>query len=392
MYSIKNQEDIINQIKLFTSLNNTSLNTSNTNSLNISTKDPISFLFNISKIFLGTNNLENLLKNLLNEVLTDNFINELNENIFEEFKLLINNTTNLNELNNSGINIPIKSINIFNQLKTNNEKSFFENILYTNVLLKPNQPYTNNNIILTYINTENILNVKSSITNNITLLDSLKNLVQKLINKNQIIDNIINLIFNKTTNEDTLKAINIINDYKNLNTKNFTLNVDEFLKQQEINNINGFIYNVNCFTENINIDENMINELKNNFNIQTLENNFNLNNNFKEDLYKNIINNIFNSFLLSLVKSTEFMFLINLSNKLNNKDFNFSDSLENFFTNFSKIIEKIFDMIYQKIYCFLFDYIKKELIKLVTRVTIKLLKEKLTKRLLLFKSLIKNAR
>jgi hypothetical protein len=152
--------------------------------------------------------------------------------------------------------------------------------------------------------------------------------------------------------------------------------------------VEGYNIDVNCFRENITVTKEQIDKLiqeptVQNFRVLIPEFLDETSQNVKNDYYKNIIKAIIEAILSIIIKQPVIVFFISLWYKIVDffADLNeFEFDIPGLFEKFKDWLEQIFDDIYREIFCVIFNWIKKQLIKLVVSVTIILLKEQLEKR------------
>jgi hypothetical protein len=233
-----------------------------------------------------------------------------------------------------------------------------------------------------------ILTIKKVITD-------LFNACGDILSSNDLIDTILKILFGygeyNTDNYNLL--MNLINNFiKYENQEVFEIDLSRLLEQQITEEQKGYKIDVTCVYENISITESQAQSVINSNNLINSFNELipsqNLNNNFKNDYNKNIIKSIIKAILLLIFKNPLFNLILNLLKFLLNPLYDFILNLPEFFKNFTKSISDLFILIYDEFICYIFNFIKNELIKIVLSVTIILLKEKINKRIKIYNSLI----
>lgn len=390
--SITSQKNnIINQIKLYTSIQNTNVDFSQP--INFDGDDPIDFLFSLIKIVVGESKLEGIVEQYFQNFFSGNGLKTINTGIKNSIISSIPENLIIPQLNT--IEIPIKSIDFLGQLKKNSVDDPFLTF-FKDVLKNPDTEKTFQG--LDYMNfsfnpIKNIIILK--IIGNLTIKKIISDLFDvsgDIIKSNDIIETILKILFGygeyDTDNYNML--LTLINNYINYeNQEVFEIDLSKLLEQQITEEQKGYKVDVSCIYENISIDQNQVTEITNSTNLISSFNQLvPTTTNFKNDYHKNLIKSIIKALLLLLFKNPIFNLILNLSKFLLNPAYTFITNIPEYFKLFAKSLGDLFELIYDEFICYIFNFIKNEISKIVLSVAIILLKEKITKRNEIYQSLL----
>lgn len=375
----------------------------------INTNNGIQFLFDVIKNIISVdvfkseiatfikNNLIPYNKKLLNQ-LKNTFISHFDCN----YNFVINNI-----LIEQGVDVPISLIDVFDNLKINENDDNFKNYYINNndlnyilhKIIKNNEINTNwNNIfIISYKNSSvfngilysDVINIKihenynnktiiqliTDIFNNINLFNfriintlNFDNLFGNFFNKKDIKNKEYYKIFINKILEKNNSTDNNYYDFNQIEINNLFNNQKKFLNNNYIykscKNKRGIIdiniiNNINEFNEN---DINFIENINNGLNLAFSETIENLTNKEKRnginEIYENYFKNIINS-LSQIIASPKILILLHFFNKIYNQLYNYNEQTDIFSKN-NKFFEKI---ILSYISEFIIDYLKKLLIQ-----------------------------
>jgi hypothetical protein len=389
---------IFDKIKLYSSIANSDIDNKSFSSLLSTSNNPYEFLFDIIKTTSGEGGLETLTQVVLSKVITQSFLNKLSDKIYNIIgKAAPENLT----INNTTFDVSVKSIDPTNSFKNPNtvQNSIpFNQTIFNQVLSNPNNSISFNliqneaytkQLKMTYDEvTKNIKTEIPQITSN-DLIIGLKSLIGPMFNANVIINEIINILFHTDFKKEDAQILTMIRSYTNYESKNgFKMDLKKLLDLELNTSVEGYNIDVNCFRENITVTKEQIDKLiqeptVQNFRVLIPEFLDETSQNVKNDYYKNIIKAIIEAILSIIIKQPVIVFFISLWYKIVDffADLNeFEFDIPGLFEKFKDWLEQIFDDIYREIFCVIFNWIKKQLIKLVVSVTIILLKEQLEKR------------
>jgi hypothetical protein len=388
----KKKSNIINKIKLYSSIANSNIDINSFNDISTNSDDPIDFLFDIVKTTIGENGLETLVETVLSKILSQKKLNQLSDKFYDAVGKTISENISTNELT---LNISTKTIDPTKQFNINpsTQNNDFFNRIKNNVLAVPNTdvPFTlfgtNKNINMKYIESTDTLETKIPQTNALELFNGLKGLIGPIFSSTVIINEILNILFHTNFKKEDAQILTLVRSYTKYETKDvFKLDLKKLLDLELDTEIKGINIDTNCFRENIKITQIQIDNLiqnptVSNFNTLVPEFNTDTNTNAKNDYHKNIIKAIIEAIISVVIKQPVVLFFITIINKI----IDFTTDLNNLdipslIIKLTKLFESIFDSLYELIFCIIFDFIKKHVIKLVVIVAIQLIKEQLEKR------------
>jgi hypothetical protein len=399
----KKKSNIINKLKLYSSIANSNIDINTFDDLIPNTDDPIDFLLDLIKTTIGENVLETVTQNALSKIITQKKLTELSDKIYETAGKNLSEKSFLpNQIKNNGVTMPIKSfdttdsfrkVNITGSTASKNTNQFFKEMT-SNVLLNANQEFSlpgvssSQQITIKYNEQTNDVTAKFPDVNQKELLEILKNSIGVLFSADVIINEIINILFHTDFSKEDAQLLTLIRSYTKYETKEvFKLDLKKLLDLEIDTETKGINVDTSCFKENIEITQQQINAVIQNpsiksFNALVPELNTDTTSNFKNDYHKNILKAIIEALIMMILKQPGVLFFINLFKKILdiNFDFSLSISIPDIIQNFKKILEDIFDEIYKDLFCIIFNYIKKYVIKLVVIVSIQFLREQLEKR------------
>ena len=399
----KKKSNIINKLKLYSSIANSNINNNSFDDLISNTNDPIDFLLDLIKTTIGENVLETVTQNALSKTITQKKLNELSDKIYNSIgKNLPENSPIPNQIKNYGLTIPIKSfdvtdsfrkVNMTGSTASKNTNKFFDEMT-KNVLTNPNTEVilpglsATQNVTVKYNEQNNDATIKFPDVNQIALFEILKTTIGPLFSADVVINEIINILFHTDFSKEDAQLLTLIRSYTKYENKDvFKLDLEKLLDLELDTETKGINVDTSCFRENIEITQQQIDAVIQtptiqSFNTLVPELNTDTTGNFKNDYHKNILKAIIEALLMIILKQPGVLFFINIFKKILdiNFDFSLSLSIPDILQNFKKLFENMFDDIYKDIFCIIFNFIKKYVIKLVVAVTIEFLKEQLEKR------------
>jgi hypothetical protein len=386
-----NKSKIFDRIKLYSSIVNSDIDNTSFSSLISSSNNPYDFLFDIVKTTIGENGLETLTQVVLSEVITQKYLNNLSDRVYDIIgKTIPDNLSSGTQT----IDVPVKTIdptNSFRKVDTNQNSNLFNEKIKNDVLNTPNTNVSfslnNNSINMNYNESNNT--IKTTIPNISAneLFDGLRVLIGPIFNANVVINEIINILFHNDFSKEDSQVLAMVRSYTNYETKDvFKMDLKKLLDLELDTSVNGYNIDVSCFRENITITKQQIDTLISaptvqNFKTLIPELDTDITSNSKNDYYKNILKTIIDAILSIILKQPVILFFISIINKILDFTYDLKElDIPALFDKFKLLFENIFDEIYKEVFCVIFNWIKKQLLKLVVAVTIKLLKEQLEKR------------
>jgi hypothetical protein len=393
MNTLSTKKEIINKIKLYSSIQNSDVDL-DLNDISLSSSNPIDFLFLLIKTTVGESKLENIVDSYLSNYLNNNLLTNLS-NIIKKSVLdtIPENMTVPAIFLSSPLIIPIKSFDFLNSLKTTTENNFI-NFLITNVLTVPNTLVSFLGINISYNNNSNSLEFYFGETLNVKkFITSFFDAIGDIFDKKDVIDTLINFLFkNGIIDENFLKMNVLIDNFIEYDTENISeIDLGKMLSYETEFQSKGYTVNASCFIEEIAISEEQFNEI---INTTNFINTFNKivpsenNNNLKYDNYKKIIKALIKSILLNLLKFSPFILVLNLLKKLFNPIIDLVINFEEYLKNAINGLIGFFNIIFDEFICFLYSFVEKEIVKIITAVSIILLREAIEKRAKIYSSLI----
>lgn len=428
---IDDKRGIFNRLSVFTSLKEIELkgvnNFDSISSIN-NDKDPIPFLLDLSTTLVGGDGLEEKLGQLFT-----NFIDKYNESSKDILKSNFVNFKSEKALSNdfisNGINIPVKSLDDLNNLKTEKQTPLGQ-LLYDNntdnlltklkdSIIIPNSVISYNNLNIVYNEDNESINIKPK--NNTTIGNFIDQNINGLsdINKKEFVTDILNIIFglksvlqNKTINElnketeidilinkinneeevleltdEDIKSINQISEelIKGVNQIDFGCGIiDNVLTIEQLNDIAN---NVNTSKDPYFVGNQFVNIFNNTLNPNNDPSN---KTKLKDSFIKKIINEIKNRLLKDLLFSPEKKLLFILFNYINDEDFDLSnlDNKVNYINNNKNIVNCVVKEIKSEITEFIFDLIKTEILEITKPALNKIITEKINNYRIILNSLI----
>ena len=388
-----NKSKIFDKIKLYVGIAYSQLNDTTFDSFLSKTNNPYDFLFDLVKTTIGENGLETLTQVALSTIITQQYLNNLSDKVYDSIGKTI--PENLSS-NATTFDLSLKSIDPANSFKkpdTNeNTNEFFINIK-NNVLRQAGATKTfplvgtGKDIKMKYVEISGTVETTLPSIPTHELFDGLKLLAGPIFNTNIVINEIINILFHNDFTKEDAQILTIIRSYTRYETKDvFKMDLKKLLDLELDTNVKGYNIDSSCFRENIKITTQQIDSLIatptiQNFKSLIPEYNTEIGSNSSNDYCKNIINTMIEAILSIIVKQPVVLFIMSIINKV--LDFGAdlgSLDIPALIEKFKTLIENIFDTIYEDIFCVIFNWIKKYLLKLVVLVTIQLLKEQLEKR------------
>lgn len=397
----KKQSNIINTLKLYSSISNSNIIDNSFNDLIPNTNDPIDFIIDIIKVTAGENTLETVTQNVLSRILKQKQLDLLSDKIYESLaKNLPEKTTLPNQIKQDGIKMPIKSfdatdsfrkVGITGSTASKNTNKFFDSMT-KNVLPTPNVDVTllglpnTQGITVKYNDQSNDATFKFPDIEQSAIVDLLKETIGPLFSADVVINEIMNILFRMDTSKEDAQLLTLVRSYTKYENKEvFKLDLKKLLDVELDSELKGLKVDTSCFIENIQITQQQIDAVIQAPTIESFNalvpNEITIGN-FKNDYHKNIIKSIIEALLNMIIKQPGVLFFINIFKKISDVNFDFSTSISipDIIENFKKVLENVFDEIYKDVFCIIFNFIKKYIIKLVVQVTIQFLREQLEKR------------
>jgi hypothetical protein len=398
------KSEIISKIKIYYSLaNSVDVDNQNFDSLLSSTNSPVDFLFDIVKASVGENGLEVLTQVVLSKIISQNKLNDLSDKLYD----LIGNSLPEKgilppDIKQNGIKIPVKSIDPTDSFRnsnlsggTKNTNAFFESIK-TQVLSYANSDVTFSlvgipyNISMNYNDVTNEIRVGLPDINLLELFEGMRGTIGPMFNSSIVVSEIIKILFHTNFKKEDAQVLTLIRSYTNYESDDiFKLDLKKLLDIENDSTIEGYNIDISCYRENITITEQQINdviaqptvqkftELVPELNVSTSQETLT---NAKNDFFKKLINALGEALLSIILKQPVILFLINIFEKLQNINFNFDVNINDIMQKLKALLEKIFDMIYEEFFCVIFNWVKKNILRIVVSVAIKLLREQLERR------------
>jgi len=398
------KSEIISKIKIYYSLaNSVDVDNQNFDSLLSSTNSPVDFLFDIVKASVGENGLEVLTQVVLSKIISQNKLNDLSDKLYD----LIGNSLPEKgilppDIKQNGIKIPVKSIDPTDSFRnsnlsggTKNTNAFFESIK-TQVLSYANSDVTFSlvgipyNISMNYNDVTNEIRVGLPDINLLELFEGMRGTIGSMFNSSIVVSEIIKILFHTNFKKEDAQVLTLIRSYTNYESDDiFKLDLKKLLDIENDSTIEGYNIDISCYRENITITEQQINdviaqptvqkftELVPELNVSTSQETLT---NAKNDFFKKLINALGEALLSIILKQPVILFLINIFEKLQNINFNFDVNINDIMQKLKALLEKIFDMIYEEFFCVIFNWVKKNILRIVVSVAIKLLREQLERR------------
>jgi hypothetical protein len=386
---------IFDKIKLYVSIAYSQLNDTTFDSFLSNSNNPYDFLFDLVKTTIGENGLETLTQVALSQVITQQYLNNLSDKVYDSIGKTIPENLSLNPIT---FNLSLKTIDPANSFKkpelspqSNTQTNQFFKDIKNNVLRQPGNnisfPLSNTNIILKYIETSGNIETTLPSISAYNLFGGLKTLAGPMFSANVVINEIINILFHTNFTKEDAQILTIIRSYTRYETKDvFKMDLKNLLDLELDTNVKGYNIDSSCFRENIEITTQQLDSIIASPTIQNFkklipEYDTEIGSNSSNDYCKNIINTMIEAILSIIVKQPVVLFIMSIINKV--LDFGAdlgSLDIPALIEKFKTLIENIFDTIYEDIFCVIFNWLKKYLLKLVVLVTIQLLKEQLEKR------------
>lgn len=424
----KAKKDIFNQISVFTSLKEVEIEPNNIfnsiGSINNS-KDIVPFLLDLSTSLVGSDGLENKFGLLFTQFIGDYDVKS-KDLLKKQFTGLNSNLQLPSSFVNNGINIPIKNLDDFGNLKTSKVDPLGEllyddnNSLITklkNSIISPGSSIQYNNINIVYNESTQNVNIKPLVAGSVGSFIGQYITQLPPINKKEIVADILNNIYglksklqNKTISE-IKKDVEIeiliqklIEDENILFTDNDIIEInnitDEIFKGfNEIDLGCGFIFNEITEEELVNIANDVANSndpffINNEFNslfLNSLDEDSDDSNrtNLKDSFIKKLINLLKNRIIKDVIFSPDKKLLFYLNQSIqNNENIDFLKNDINFVLDNLNLIKCISDDIKSLFIEYIFNLVKTEILE-ITKPALKLIiKEKINNYSIILKSLL----
>ena len=391
-----NKSKIFDKIKLYAGIANSKLNETTFDSFLSKSNNPYDFLFDLVKTTIGENGLETLTQVALSTIITQQYLTNLSDKIYDSIGKTIPENLSSNTIT---FNLPLKSIDPANSFKkpelspqSNQQTNKFFKDIKSDVLTVPGVSKSfpligTKDIKMRYVEISGNIETTLPSIPTYELFQGLTLLAGPLLTANVVINEIINILFHSDFTKEDAQILTIIRSYTRYETKDvFKMDLKKLLDLELDTNVKGYNIDASCFRENIQITTQQIDSLIATPTIQNFKSlipdyNDEIGSNGSNDYCKNIINTIIEAILSISIKQPVVLFImsvidktLDLSADLGNLD------IPALFEKYKTLIENIFDNIYEDIFCVIFNWIKKYLLKLVVLVTIELLKEQLEKR------------
>jgi len=398
------KSEIISKIKIYYSLaNSVDTDSQNFDSLLSTTNSPVDFLFDIVKASVGENGLEVLTQVVLSKILSQNKLNDLSDKLYD----LIGNSLAEKgvlppDIKQNGMKIPVKSIDPTDSFRnsnlsggTKNTNAFFE-FIKTQVLPKANSDVTFSlvgipyNISMNYNDATNEIRLGLPDIKLLELFEGMRGMIGPMFNSSIVVSEIIKILFHTNFKKEDAQVLTLIRSYTNYESDDiFKLDLKKLLDIENDSTIEGYNIDISCYRENITITQQQINDvitqptvkkftdLVPELNVSTTQETLT---NAKNDFFKKLINALGEALLSIILKQPVILFIINTFEKLQNLNFNFESNINDIMQKLKPLLEKIFDMIYEEFFCVIFNWVKKNILRVVVSVAIKLLREQLERR------------
>jgi hypothetical protein len=398
------KSEIISKIKIYYSLaNSVDTDSQNFDSLLSTTNSPVDFLFDIVKASVGENGLEVLTQVVLSKILSQNKLNDLSDKLYD----LIGNSLPEKgvlppDIKQNGMKIPVKSIDPTDSFRnsnlsggTKNTNAFFE-FIKTQVLPKANSDVTFSlvgipyNISMNYNDATNEIRLGLPDIKLLELFEGMRGMIGPMFNSSIVVSEIIKILFHTNFKKEDAQVLTLIRSYTNYESDDiFKLDLKKLLDIENDSTIEGYNIDISCYRENITITQQQINDvitqptvkkftdLVPELNVSTTQETLT---NAKNDFFKKLINALGEALLSIILKQPVILFIINTFEKLQNLNFNFESNINDIMQKLKPLLEKIFDMIYEEFFCVIFNWVKKNILRIVVSVAIKLLREQLERR------------
>ena len=397
MSAESNKSKIFDKIKLYVGIAYSQLNDTTFDSFLSNTNNPYDFLFDLVKTTIGENGLETLTQVALSTIITQEYLNNLSDKVYDSIGKTIPENLSSNTIT---FDLSLKSIDPANSFKkpelspqSNQQTNAFFKDIKSNVLRQAGTTKTfplvgtGKDIKMKYIEISGNIETTLPSISAYELFDGLRVLAGPMFSANIVINEIINILFHTDFTKEDAQILTIIRSYTRYETKDvFKMDLKKLLDLELDTNVKGYNIDASCFRENIEITTQQLDSLIaeptiQNFKSLIPEYRTEIGSNSSNDYCKNIINTIIEAILSIIVKQPVVLLIMSIINKVLdlNADLGSLD-IPALFEKFKTLIEKIFDNIYEDIFCVIFNWLKKYLLKLVVLVTIQLLKEQLEKR------------
>jgi hypothetical protein len=392
-----NKSKIFDKIKLYVGIAYSQLNDTTFDSFLSNSNNPYDFLFDLVKTTIGENGLETLTQVALSTIITQEYLNNLSDKVYDSIGKTIPENLSSNAIT---FNLSLKTNDPANSFKkpelsqqsAAQTNQFFKDIK-NDVLRQAGATKTfalgttGKDIKMKYIETSGNIETSLPSISTYQLFEGLKALAGPMFSANVVINEIINILFHTDFTKEDAQILTIIRSYTRYETKDvFKMDLKKLLDLELDTNVKGYNIDTSCFRENIQITTQQLDSLIASPTIQNFKSlipdyDTEIGSNGSNDYCKNIINTIIEAILSIIVKQPVVLLIMSIINKI----LDLGADLDNLdipalFKKFETLIENIFDKIYEDIFCVIFNWIKKYLLKLVVLVTIQLLKEQLEKR------------
>jgi hypothetical protein len=391
-----NKSKIFDKIKLYAGIANSKLNETTFDSFLSKSNNPYDFLFDLVKTTIGENGLETLTQVALSTIITQQYLTNLSDKIYDSIGKTIPENLSSNTIT---FDLPLKSIDPANSFKkpelspqSNQQTNKFFKDIKSDVLTVPGVsksfPLTSTkDIKMRYVEISGNIETTLPSIPTYELFEGLTSLAGPLLTANVVINEIINILFHSDFTKEDAQILTIIRSYTRYETKDvFKMDLKKLLDLELDTNVKGYNIDASCFRENIQITTQQIDSLIATPTIQNFKSlipdyNDEIGSNGSNDYCKNIINTIIEAILSIIIKQPVVLFIISVIDKTLDLSADLGNlDIPALFEKYKTLIENIFDNIYEDIFCVIFNWIKKYLLKLVVLVTIELLKEQLEKR------------
>jgi hypothetical protein len=437
---IDEKQDIFTQIGAYTSITKEANLSDSTNSLSSinNTNEIVPFLLDMLTVLVGSE----ALKSTVGEIMTtyiDSVEEDLKTSLKTQFSTFNSDQPLPSGFTGNGYTFKMSDIDIYSKTKTdpntqvgsllyNQNANDFDNKLYTS-LVTPNTPVTFGVIDITYDDSIDTVNIKPNNPTQ-TIGEFTESYIDDLtiIKKNELTSNIINLLFGTIT-AATLKTLTTAMNEEKVNAtlqkiineeEDITLTDDELKKIQENaeNKVKGLeYYDVGCgqlpnnvtvdtltllisgttgSTDPLTVGNAYLNTLASGFNDaqptgttavtdKATKNAATI----KDNFFKQLINIIVNSLVTSVTVPPQIRALTGMYSGFKNNDVpELGDPVDDIKKN-KNLVTCLSNNARGTLNKFIFDLVKKELIKIVIPVSKKILKEKINQYLGIIKSLAK---
>jgi hypothetical protein len=365
-----NKSKIFDKIKLYAGIANSKLNETTFDSFLSKSNNPYDFLFDLVKTTIGENGLETLTQVALSTIITQQYLTNLSDKIYDSIGKTIPENLSSNTIT---FDLPLKSIDPANSFKkpelspqSNQQTNKFFKDIKSDVLTVPGVsksfPLTSTkDIKMRYVEISGNIETTLPSIPTYELFEGLTSLAGPLLTANVVINEIINILFHSDFTKEDAQILTIIRSYTRYETKDvFKMDLKKLLDLELDTNVKGYNIDASCFRENIQITTQQIDSLIATPTIQNFKSlipdyNDEIGSNGSNDYCKNIINTIIEAILSIIIKQPVVLFIISVIDKTLDLSADLGNlDIPALFEKYKTLIENIFDNIYEDIFCVIF--------------------------------------